>query len=282
MLQVMFQAVAEKIWCQEATSAHKKRVAIVGGMHGDEPEGIALIESLLAKKESYWEDAIFDVTLALGNPEAITSSQRVDRTETDLNRAFGSADPTAVHPRAQLLQEALRDADIVLDIHQTHLPINACVVCPKTAAHLELAIHLGAQQAVTGTEKIFGANMLSDWANRKGRLGLTFETGQAGTNRALEVAQRAVEQLLFVPIPPQLPRTDFLIWEVVDVLAAPGENYEFVRPFTNGSRVAEGEVIAVANETHINALVDGAIFLPRTGQEVGAPCCIQVQATNWP
>ena len=280
----MFQAVADKIWCQKATKKQKKRVAIVGGMHGDEPEGIALIESLLAKKESYWEDAIFDVTLALGNPDAITSSKRVDRAQTDLNRAFGAESISNMHPRARILQETLRDADIILDIHQTHLPIDACVVCPKTPAHLQLALHLGAKQVVTGTEKIFGANMLSDWANQQGRLGLTFETGQAGTEQALEVARIAVDQLLFEPIQTQTERlvNALLLWEVVDVLPAPGKDYQFLRPFRNGSRVAKGEVIAEACGQHTKALVDGAIFLPRTGQEAGSPCCIQVQATDWP
>ena len=70
--------------------AHKKPILFVGGVHGDEPEGVRLAEELLEhlKKTPYpntnW------VLIPCLNPDGYEKNQRVNGNGVDLNRNFPS------------------------------------------------------------------------------------------------------------------------------------------------------------------------------------------------
>lgn len=89
------------------------RIAVVGGIHGDEPAGEAIVEALI-------EDLDVDhgtVQLIIANEPALEAGQRY--TETDLNRTFpgdlGSDEYESA--LAARLVEVLSGADAVLAIH---------------------------------------------------------------------------------------------------------------------------------------------------------------------
>ena len=256
------------------------RIALFGGMHGDEPAAIRLIQELSQSDHPFWKDCPHDVTFGIAHPAAVDREHRVGPDGEDLNRAFGEnpGPKTATTDRANQLKEALKDVDIVVDLHQTHRPIAPCAVCPASPAHLDLAGQLGATQAVTGTQALHGDRMLTDWANAQGKLGLTLEVGQVGDPKAYAIAEKAVRQLLLrSELQQKTTAPPLQVWRVVETLAAPGPAYEFTQDWCNGSRVQKGELIATSNSGNLYASADGALFLPRLGQSPGSPCCVQVQ-----
>ncbi|TKX57015.1 succinylglutamate desuccinylase [Halorubrum sp. SS7] len=106
-------------------SAGSARVAIVGGIHGDEPAGVRIVERLAAElapldpSDGEGESAGL-VRLILANEPAIEAGTRY--TDADLNRAFpGDADSDeyerALAPR---LAAELEGFDAVLALHTSH------------------------------------------------------------------------------------------------------------------------------------------------------------------
>lgn len=93
--------------------AGSPRVAIVGGIHGDEPAGEAIVEQLI-------DDLTVDdgtVQLLLANEPALDAGKRY--TETDLNRTFpGDPDGDAYETvLADRLVTLLEGADAILALH---------------------------------------------------------------------------------------------------------------------------------------------------------------------
>jgi len=94
------------------------RVAVVGGIHGDEPAGERIVERLAAELDS--EDVVGTVQLILANEPALAAGTRY--TETDLNRAFPGDDHSEVYEEALAarLVHLLQGADAVLALHTSH------------------------------------------------------------------------------------------------------------------------------------------------------------------
>jgi len=91
----------------------RPRVAVVGGIHGDEPAGVRIVESL----EGALDVDCGTVQLVVANEPAVAAGERY--TETDLNRAFpgdpeGERYETALAAR---LVSVLDGADAVLALH---------------------------------------------------------------------------------------------------------------------------------------------------------------------
>ena len=272
------RTLGESLWHHPGDAG--LRIAVFGGMHGDEPASARLIQALSQSDHPFWKSCPHDVTFGIGHPIAVARGHRTGPDGQDLNRAFGenSGPETATTKRADLLKAALKEVDIVVDLHQTHRPIAPCAVCPASPAHLDLARQLGATQAVTGTQDLYGDRMLTDWANTQGKLGLTLEVGQVGDPKAYEFAEKAVKQLLqSTEIKPNSAASPLQVWRVVESLAAPGPAYEFTQCWSNGSPVRKGDLIATSNSGNLYASADGALFLPRLGQSPGSPCCVQVR-----
>lgn len=267
----------ENVW--RFTGTQGQRIAIIGGMHGDETGNIRLVQELSDSEHPFWQTCPHDVTLVLGHPNAIDLGTRTGADGGDLNRAFGSglhASPST-KDRAKLLKHVLSDVEVVLDLHQTHQPIAPCAVCPARPEHLALAGQLGAVQAVTGTQALYGDQMLTDWVNAQGHIGLTLEAGQIGDSVAYQTAKEAVRRLL-LPEAMRPSAGSLKLWRVTGTLPAPGTNYTFAENWFNGSPVTKGQLIATSQEKNLFASTDGAIFLPRLGQLPGAACCVQVES----
>jgi succinylglutamate desuccinylase len=96
----------------------KNKILVIGGLHGDEPLGIDLV-NLFRDKPISGIDGIF------GNPMATaTKSRYIDK---DLNRVFpGILTGCVEEIRAFQIMELSKNYDIVLDIHNTTSPNNDC------------------------------------------------------------------------------------------------------------------------------------------------------------
>ncbi len=129
--------------------------------------------------------------------------------------------------------------------------------------------------AVVGADRIYGDTLLADFVNRSGGVGITVETGQAGTNAALEIAKSALHAL-WTSAPPDSPDTasSLEVWEIQEALPSPGLDLTFLRPLENASPVQDGEVLGESAQGQVIAPADGIVFLPREGQPAGSPCLV--------
>ena len=95
----------------------RPRVAIVGGIHGDEPAGKEVVERLVHTLEIEDEGT---VQLMLANERALAIGERY--TETDLNRAFPGDPDSDVYEDvlATRVRTLIEGADAVLALHTSH------------------------------------------------------------------------------------------------------------------------------------------------------------------
>lgn len=103
------------------------KVLVIGGMHGNEPLGIELVERLM-------KEPIKGVTATIANPQAKKINKRF--TESDLNRSFPGDNDTYEGQRAKELLKLCQQFDIVLDFHNTHCSNNDCVFIGEKAKPL--------------------------------------------------------------------------------------------------------------------------------------------------
>lgn len=108
-------------------SVRPRRIAVVGGTHGNEKGGIWVVEDML-RSPATWQRPRLEITALLANPLATRRNLRyLDR---DLNRCFGPelANSRPDHPdwerrRALEIHEQLcpggQPPDLVIDLHNT-------------------------------------------------------------------------------------------------------------------------------------------------------------------
>lgn len=96
-----FQLTANHHWCKTAlgtslslfqkTHTHDPAILFVGGVHGDEPEGVTLAQEFLKKLEQFHEQGVPTrswILIPCLNPDGFARSQRVNGRGVDLNRNF--------------------------------------------------------------------------------------------------------------------------------------------------------------------------------------------------
>jgi len=89
-------------------------IAIVGGIHGDEPCGVAAVEGLIAERPAVERP----VALVVANEEAVAEQRRY--VETDLNRSFpGAADGESLESRIAHELGAVVGDCVTLALHST-------------------------------------------------------------------------------------------------------------------------------------------------------------------
>ncbi len=96
----------------------RPRVAVVGGIHGDEPAGVRIVERLIDEIDVDGTNGT--VQLIIANEPAIARGVRY--TEADLNRAFPGDDKSEAYESvlAARLVELLTGADAILALHTSH------------------------------------------------------------------------------------------------------------------------------------------------------------------
>jgi len=170
------------------TTSPVKTVAICGGTHGNETNGVYLAKYFMTNK-TVVDRPSFDTTVLLTNTAAVQANQRY--VETDMNRCFQMADlanpalDTLEEKRAKEIDALLGPksavnpkADFVIDMHNTTANTGVALLMDPTDhfAH-EVAAHL---------VSVDPAVRIVNWAQGKddygllpsiGRSGMTFEVG---------------------------------------------------------------------------------------------------------
>lgn len=207
-------------------------IAVVAGVHGDEPCGPAAVERLLADPP----DLVRPVKVVVANEAAVERGVRF--LDTDLNRAF-PGDPEADAHESRL---AARLADelagcVVLDLHST------VSTSEPFALVTEVTDRTSSLARATGVDNVVDISHvgggLTDVAP-----GVAVECGRKGTAAAVETAHRVVESFLSgvgaVAGDADPPRREPTLYRVNGV--EPGVGYEFVGE--NFRRVEAGETFA--------------------------------------
>jgi len=102
------------------------KILVIGGMHGNEPLGLAVVKLFKTKPQS-------GVDFVIANKQAVKNDCRF--IGQDLNRSFpGKKDGLAEEKRALELLEMCKGYDLVLDFHNTHCPGNDCGFVGQTAS----------------------------------------------------------------------------------------------------------------------------------------------------
>ena len=259
--------IAQGAWCGGLASGPV--AGIVGGVHGDEPAGVEVIESLKSSPlptPEHWQ-----VRLVVGNPRALEMGCR--HVDSDLNRAFGPEAAASGYEaeRVQVISHALAAPRVLLDLHQTHCDTPPLAVVRDTPAHLALARALGLGTAVVDARRIYGDTMLADWVDGQGGLGLTIESGRVGSRESVEAAKGVVDRLLSRDWD---PGATIHVYAVRAVLRAPWSGLRFKRALANGSPVARGEVLAERDGALLLAPADGVVLLPHDAVDEGAAAAI--------
>ncbi len=122
-----------------------KSILIIGGVHGNEPLGIKLVELLLSRP-------IEGVDATIANENAVKQNRRfIGR---DLNRSFGSRKPASAEEKiASKLEKLCKKYDLVLDFHNTQTPENDCsfVGINSQIALLSVSSILGLNSCIKAT-----------------------------------------------------------------------------------------------------------------------------------
>ncbi|TNE85394.1 MAG: hypothetical protein EP330_25240 [Deltaproteobacteria bacterium] len=214
------------------------RVAIVGGIHGDEPVGLRVLDRLAEIAER--ELVAGSLLLVRGNLDAAALGIRHTRGGVDLNRLFDaetldrlarSAPETlnSEERRARAIGPLLASVDAILDLHSTSRPAPPFLLFRDDQRHQRLALRLGVEHLVTGMHEstIVSGGLACNAGLRPGertaRLGFTFEAGQhtapGNVERAWDVVVRLLHALgvwATVPAPADVePR----VYEVIERFA---------------------------------------------------------------
>jgi len=216
-------------------------VAIVGGIHGDEPCGVRAVERLIA------DDLTVDrpVALVIANERAIEAGERY--VDTDLNRSF-PGDPAADAYENQLaaeLSELLQDCSI-LSLHstQSYDDLFAIVngmgefereICPR------LSVDAVVDAGSFDRGRIFASLPRT----------IEVECGFQGSEEAAENAYRVAREFLgatgALPGAAREPQTDLPLYRLHrQVPKEPAREYEVYA--TNFEHVPAGEVFAAMGD----------------------------------
>lgn len=114
-----------------------KKVAIVGGTHGNELTGIYLIKKF-QKLPELVQRSNFETLTILGNPKAITANKRF--IDVDLNRCFRGQDLADINLieyeqiRAKEIAQQLKEekVDLLLDLHTTTANMGITLILNNT------------------------------------------------------------------------------------------------------------------------------------------------------
>jgi succinylglutamate desuccinylase len=186
-----------------------RRVAIVGGTHGNELTGINLV-----KKFQQFPDLLsrqsFECMTLLANPQAIAANRRY--LDLDLNRSFGNED--LVNPaltgyeqkRAKEIAIQLTNIDLIIDLHSSTANMGLTILpSSKHPFNLRLAAYLSTLHP--DVRVCYGVNCDADdpMLRSLSPLGCTIEVGA--------IAQGVLNADLFV-------KTEMLVQAILDYIEA--------------------------------------------------------------
>ena len=265
-------------------------VLIVGGTHGNERTGIAVVEQLrndITAGRHFIASGT--LTLLLGNPAAIAQNIRaIDG--RDLNRYFSAEmlatnDNSEEFKRAAIIADAIQRSDIVIDIHATNKPSVPFVAAKNDEAHRNVFRWFNPSYVLVDPSYIFGGGMpvtIDEYADNIGRIGLCFETGWANDESIIPtVTESTIKYLTDIGVfsgnktaPPSIEST---IYEIVTAILRDDRVFSFAegRGMSSFEPISSGDIIGYHGNEPVIAEHNGVIIFPKLPEHqiVGKPVC---------
>ena len=169
-------------------------IAVVAGIHGDEPVGLYVHDWLRERQQ----DINANIRYVRGNPRAIIRGVR--STEADLNRRFPGNLESAIYEdiRATEIMQEIAGADYVVDFHSTTPKSPPYVICGPGDDSSKLAGASGLDKIVVYSSDGLGysGTTLGEAASKLGIPNITIEAGSHKRRRTIKTGIRAMENIL--------------------------------------------------------------------------------------
>ncbi|MFB6113388.1 MAG: succinylglutamate desuccinylase/aspartoacylase family protein [Halodesulfurarchaeum sp.] len=234
-------------------------VAIVGGIHGDEPSGVRAVRRVVESNP----ELARPVKLIVANPPAAASHRRY--LDVDMNRVFpGDPDsPDRERRLADALLSEIEGCGVVLSLHSTHSYDDPITFVSRSHPTVQgLAARLPISHVVDPNDCISGSFAATAPV-------ISVEAGRHLTERATENATEIVEAFLQLvdALPGDPPHVDTTFYELDETVSkAPDTQYELL--VENFTEVSAGTVVARSDGNEFVAEED---FVPILMSETGYP-----------
>ncbi|MGB1038724.1 MAG: succinylglutamate desuccinylase/aspartoacylase family protein [Bacteroidia bacterium] len=260
-------------------------VIFVGGLHGNEHQGVIALENVL---NEYKDRNIKGKVIAIrGNLKALSQNKRY--LTHDLNRIWNetlSADEQGEEfDEKEQIKELINNelnrgeysSSYLIDLHTTSAPTVPFIVTTQQKHILEFVNKLDVP-FVTGLSGFLDGTMLH-WMSNKGHCGLAFEAGQHHSKKSM-IKHEAFSKLCFHHTG---ALEDMAYWELEDLkdllsdeLGPKHNHFKLVERyeiddtedftmepgFTNFQKIYKSEVLATNQYGDILSATNGNIFMP--------------------
>lgn len=255
-------------------------VVIMGGIHGNEPLGVMVINEL---KKFLKKDMVNgEIFLILGNPKAYQKKQRF--IDCDLNRIFHlkfSKKLNTEEHRALEIAPILKKADYLLDIHSTQKPSIPFIYTTAKASHFKLANIFETKFIVTSSKKFKALKSTistDNFVDNHGGIGITYESGWnedlTKFSTALEKSKKFLSTVgaLSTNYTDKKPTTQIHL-EVQGILTPLSKDFKFTKDYSNFDLVKSGKTIAKDKNKSIKRPYNCYIVFPKKEIEPGKTAC---------
>jgi succinylglutamate desuccinylase len=219
-------------------------IAIVGGIHGDEPSGVRAVRRVIESNPDFQRP----VKLVVANPPAVASHRR--HLDVDMNRVF-PGDPASPERERRLAAATLKeinDCSVVLSLHSTHSYDDPIALVSRSEPAVQgLAARLPVSHVVDPTPCFDGAFPACAPV-------VSIEAGRQLTEEATETATDLVDAFLRLTdaLPGAVPTTDSTYYTVTDAVSKQPdteydlkiENFDVVEAGTTVARGGDREFVA--------------------------------------
>ncbi|MCP4448014.1 MAG: hypothetical protein GY811_22165 [Myxococcales bacterium] len=261
-------------------------VAIVGGMHGNEPCGRTAIEAL-AERARQGDLPIQEGTLFLihANPQATKEGERHSRNGTDLNRLFSYSFVenlpkerwTSEHHRALAMRPLLNELDAALDLHSASAPTPPFGIVSTVPEAQRLGRQLGLPYLTHGWEGpgLLGDQVLLHVLTKRNKPSFAVECGQhedpLSTQRAHETAAHFLVASGILPPEATTPLSVHASVElhIVDAVKKPSPGFEFSGRLFGLQQIRAGSIIGADANLEIRCRRSSFAIMPNASVEVG-------------
>lgn len=236
-------------------------ITIMGGVHGDEPSGIRIVQYLMEKYERIEQGKLHFI---LANTLAITRKQRC--VFTNMNRAFidNLQAQTWEEKRAQELLPLLRSTDVLIDIHNTiRTNTQPFVICEKPDE--ELCACFWIDKVVSGLVDIHVGS--SDaYVHSHGWLAISLEVGSAGAPYLETQIAKTIDALLNQQ---PLTRVKLRHYRAKELIRAEALPWCFEQKWGDFDSLPQWAILGYENGEPRYIPYDCVLLFPKLPQQIG-------------
>jgi predicted deacylase len=277
----MFEEVADSIW-KVTGPIHGPIITILGGVHGNELTGIAVVKKLREQIEC--GDIKMQggtLYLALGNLKAIKMHKRGSGIGRDLNRSFPinlldhDPIPTYEDSRARELAPVFARSDVLIDMHATNKPSEPFVACLDSDQHEQVYRWFPCTKVLTDPRFVLGGRPVTtdEYTEAYGGIGICYETGLAwDTGHIDEVLENILNLLRHKGVidgkPPESRSCAQSIFEIIEPIILTPAGFRYAPDYGERSweRFTAGTTLGWHGEgvdKPVIASFDGMIVFPK-------------------